>query len=457
MSLARPDLRRSLVLHWLTLYVVVLFAVPARLIVAPLGSAGAPSMFLGLVSALLWFLIQLSRSTTDDGPRWPIRVALGIFLGCVGLSYAIAMARPIDPAEVSPADLALLLVVAWSGVLLMAHDGPNDMDSVSTLARRFAFAGGLMACVGLAQVVTGRVLVDLIAIPGLRATGGIETTYRYGLLRMSGTAASPIEFGALLTILFPVAIHNSLYPTGRSLVIRWFPVVAISLSLALSLSRTAYVGAAIALLVLLLGWPRRLRWGAIAIVALGSALMAVMAPRVFRAVRSIFVTAQDDPSITSRTESYDVVWQFFWNSPFFGRGLGTFLPKYRILDNQYLGLLVNVGLLGLLAFLGIFAVAIVLLLQHRARWTDERQRDLALSLTASMAAGALSLAFFDAFAFPMTAGMLFLTVGLSGSLLRLQPNDARRSGRYHPARAITEGPIVQRGFQPPRRQYVDLP
>ena len=458
MSQPAPDLRRTLVLHWLTLYLVVLFAVPARLVVAPLGSAGAPSMFLGLGSALLWFLVQVRRSTpTEDDPRWPIRFALGIFLACVGLSYALAMTRPIDHDEVSPADVALLLVVAWSGVLLMAHDGLGDMHSISTLARRSAVAGGLMACVGLAQVVTGLVLVDAIAIPGLRATGNIAASYRYGLLRMSGTAASPIEFGGLLAMLLPLAIHNALHPTGKSLVIRWFPVATISLALALSLSRTAYIGAAIALVVLLLGWPRRLRSVAIAVVALGSVLLAVAVPRVFRAVRSIFLTAQDDPSITSRTDSYDVVWQFFLNSPWFGRGLGTFLPKYRMLDNQYLGLLVNVGIVGLLAFLGILAVTVLLLLRHGRCWTDERPRDLALSLTAAILAGAVSLAFFDAFAFPMTTGTLFLIIGLSGSLLRLQPRPARRPGRPRHARAITQRPRVRQRSLPPRRQRVDVP
>jgi O-antigen ligase len=280
-----------------------------------------------------------------------------------------------------------------------------------------------MACLGLAQVATGQVLIDAIAIPGLRSTGGVGVSFRYGLIRMSGTATSPIEFGALLTIIFPLAVHNALYPVGRSRLMRWFPVVVTSLALALSLSRSAYIGLAVALVVLFIGWPNRLRWRALAWAVAASAVIAVAAPQVFRAVRSMFVTAADDPSITSRTDSYAVVWQFFVDSPWFGRGLGTFLPKYRILDNNYLGLLVNIGAVGLLAFVGILAVTLVLLAKQRRRMSDEKDRNLALALFAGICAGAASFAFFDAFAFPMTTGTLFLMVGLSGSLGRLQSED----------------------------------
>ncbi len=420
MSELVPDRSGRLVLAWLTLYMVVLFAIPAPLVVGPLGSAGAPSMIMGLVSAPVWFLVKLRRTPTEDDSLGPIRVSLGLFLACVGISYAIAMSRPIESDEISQADVALLVVGAWSGVLLMTHDGLADVRAVSTLARRFAIMGGLMACLGLAQMVTGRLLVDVISVPGLRPIGGIDASFRYGLIRMSGTATSPIEFGALLTILFPLAVHNAIHPISRNFFLRWFPVAAISLALALSLSRSAYIGFVVALVVLLIGWPRQLRQRAITLVIIASMFMAAAAPQVLRAVRSMFVTAADDPSITSRTDSYAVVWQFFLEAPWFGRGLGTFLPKYRILDNNYLGLLVNVGSLGLLAFTAILVVAMVLLWRYRRLEKNEKNRDLALSLFAGIGAGAVSLAFFDAFGFPMTTGTLFLTLGLAGSLVRLR-------------------------------------
>ena len=425
------------VLAWLTVYLILLFGIPSRLVFHPLGSAGAPSTLFGLASALVWFLAQLWRSASVSGPRRPVRIALTCFLLAVGVSYVAAMSRPIDSDEISPADVGLLAVVAWSGALLTAHDGLTKLRDVEVLVRRFAFVGGIMAFVGLAQYVTRQALVDRIAIPGLTAVSGVDAFFRNGQVRISGTATHPIEFGALLSILLPIAMHGALHPLGHGMVRRWFPVATISLALALSMSRSAYIGLAVSLLVLLWGWPPALRWriGG-AFLAVGT-LLALGVPHLFSSVRSMFVTAKDDPSITSRTDSYAVAWQFFERAPWFGRGLGTFLPKYRIFDNNYLGLLVSCGIVGTIAFVAVPVTAIVVLVRRRRRWADAESRDLALSLVAGVTAGSVSLAFFDGFGFPMTMGTLFLALGIAGALVRLHPND-RDPGRT-PQRAVTAG------------------
>ena len=413
--------RESGVVAWLTVYLVLLFGIPSRLVLGPLGSAGAPSMVFGMLSALVWFLAQLWRSSGAQSPHRPMRVMFGLFAASVGVSYVVAMARPIDGDEVSPADVALIALIAWAGVFLMSHDGLDDLRSVNRLLHRFVLAGGLMASVGLAQYVTRDVLIDRIAIPGLTAWTGVDSFFRNGLVRPSGTATHPIEFGALLTILLPLALQTALHP-GRAWVFRrWFPAVAIALALALSLSRSAYVGLALAIVVLLAGWPRETRWRLGSIAVLGTAGLALTVPGLFRSIRGMFVAVPDDPSITSRTGSYDVAWHFIELAPWFGRGLGTFLPKYRIFDNTYLGLLVSGGVIGTIAFCAIPAIAIVLLLRARRRWPDERSRALALALVAGIAAGSLALAFFDGFGFPMTMGTYFLTLGIAGAALRAHP------------------------------------
>lgn len=424
---ARVEPRGSGVVAWLTCYVVVLLAVPSWLVVGPLGSAGAPSMLLGLASGLVWLLAQLPRAsggTTSSPVRW----ALVVFLACVGLSYAVAMARPIEWDEVSPADQSLLVMLSWAGVFLLVHDGLEDEGAIETLVRRASYVGGLMATLGIIQFVTGQLLIDRLEIPGLRSTGAVFASFRNGLLRMSGTATSPIEFGALLTILLPLSLHHAFYGTTRSAVLRWGPTAAIAGALVLSLSRSAYIGLAIALAVLVLGWPARRRWQLLGLAVGGFAVLAVASPRLLRAVRSMFATAQDDPSIASRTNSYDVVWEFFLRSPWLGRGPGTFLPKYRILDNNYLGLLINVGLVGLLAFVGLLVTAMLVLVLRRRHWQADSSRDLALSLVAAVLAGGVSLAFFDGFAFPMTMGTLFLTLGLAGALVRVEGATSASTG-----------------------------
>lgn len=442
--------RRAAVVAVLTLYVVLLFAIPSWLVLAPLGSAGAPSLVFGLFCAFSWLLAQLRRTTGGPGARRPIRFALACFLACVGVSYIVAMTRPIESDEMSQADVALLVMIAMSGVLLVAHDGLAHLRDLETLVRRFVLAGGLMAALGVAQYLTRQAIVDRISIPGLTAVGEAIVGYRNGLIRISGTATSPIEFGALLTILLPLALHNSLHPTSRGWIRRWFPTVAIFLALALSGSRTAYVGLAAVLVVLMGGWPRALRWRIGSAVLGGAAVMALAVPALFRSIRSMFVTADEDPSIASRTASYAIVEQFVSQRPFFGHGLGTFLPKYRILDNNYLGLLIGVGVVGTIAFVAVPATAVWLLLRYRRLWVDERSRNLALSLAAGIVAGALSLAFFDGFGFPMTMGTLFLSLGISGAFLTL-----RGRSPEPPAAGIASGRRASRAARDRVRQGRD--
>ena len=114
-----------------------------------------------------------------------------------------------------------------------------------------------------------------------------------------------------------------------------------------------------------------------------------------------------------------------------GRGFLTFMPQYRILDNQYLGLAIDTGLLGLLSLLGLFVVGMVVALRTRFRSSDPATRSLAQSLAASIAAAVASFALFDAFSFPMFAGLTFMMLGLAGCLWRLE-RDRQDAGIGHP-------------------------
>ena len=101
----------------------------------------------------------------------------------------------------------------------------------------------------------------------------------------------------------------------------------------------------------------------------------------------------------------------------FGRGLGTFLPKYRIFDNQYLLLLVTIGIVGTLAFIALGVTAVVMTVRLRRRLRMRPHATWRCRLC-SLTAGFTCLFMFDAFAFPMTMGSLFLILGMAGALGR---------------------------------------
>jgi O-antigen ligase len=108
--------------------------------------------------------------------------------------------------------------------------------------------------------------------------------------------------------------------------------------------------------------------------------------------------------------------------------LGTFLPKYRIFDNQYLLLLVTAGIVGTVAFLGLGITGVVTMFRLRTQLRDDASRDLAISLAAAVCAGFSCLFMFDAFAFPMTMGTLFLLLGLAGAFRRIERGKAGLAG-----------------------------
>lgn len=408
---------------WLTLYIALLLFIPSRLIVGPLGSAGAPSMLFGLASLLLWgFLFLTAVRRVDLGPQ-PIRIALGFLLFCVGVSYVLAMSRPMSPDEVSPADVALIALASWTGTLLLTHDGVHDRSRLDTLIWRLAVCGGLIAALGLVQLVTRQLWVDQLSIPGLSSAPPYGLTTRGGYPRPAGTSIHPIEYGVVLTMMLPLVLHVGFHHAHRNTLKRWLPAAAVCAIIPLTSSRSAYLGALIAVVICMFGWSRARRIRVLLVGLVGLLAAFLIAPKFVDSIVGLFAGADEDPSIASRTDSFSLAFEFIAQNPFFGRGLGTFLPKYRIFDNQYLLLLVTIGIVGALAFVAVGITAAVAMLRLRRRVHDAGTRDLTVALVASICAGFTCLFMFDAFAFPMSMGTLFFVLGLAGALRRIHQSE----------------------------------
>lgn len=376
-------------------------------------------MLVGLGSLLLWVLLFLAPVRRSTRSTRSIRIALAVFLLCVGISYVLAMSRPLPPDELSPADVALVALASWSGTLLLTQDGIHERARLDTLVWRFVACGGVVAALGLVQVFTRQLWVDQLSIPGLSGAAEYALSSRGGFPRPAGTAIHPIEYGVLLAMLLPLSLHVAFWHQHRAAWIRWLPAIAIMAIIPLSSSRSAYLGAGLALVICMVGWTRaqRLRIGAVA--AAGVVTILVVAPNFFNGIVRLFTGASDDPSVASRTDSFTLAFEFIDRNPLFGRGLGTFLPKYRIFDNQFLLLLVTIGIIGTAAFIAIWATTVLSLAGLRRHETDQGSRDFAMALIAAVTAGFVGLFMFDAFAFPMTIGTLFLVIGIAGGFRRI--------------------------------------
>jgi hypothetical protein len=406
---------------FLTVWAAALLLIPAALVVQPLGAAGSPAQLLGLVAGTWWVGAQLDRAHATLTPPQPVRRAAVIFAGAMLVSYLVATTRAIDTVELSAADRGMLLVASWLGVTVMCGDGLPSRERLDTLLRRVITMAGAAAILGAVQFFSGRSFVDQLTIPGLSPNTGIASVYdRNGFSRAAGTSTHPIEFGVMLTMILPIALHYALNDTNRSRLRRWWPVAAIAVAVPVTMSRSTVVGVAVVLLVVLPTWTKKRRRATyVAVVALLLTVYLAV-PGLLGTMVRLFTGIATDNSTQSRTDSYTFAWQFITRSPVFGRGFSTFLPEYRILDNQYLGLLVETGVVGLVAFIALIVTAIGVAARLRRSSTDPVLRSLLRAFIACLAAAACAFATFDAFGFPQVAGLLFLVLGCVSVVWRLE-------------------------------------
>ena len=416
----REGLARLDAVTYLTVFLVAALAIESRMVVGPLGGAGNPAQLLAMGGLAWWLFFHVQRATPSGWGRQPVRLALlGLFLAFTA-SYAGAMSRPIDGIEASSATLGMVSVLGWLGVALLAHDGVSDRARLDTLVRRLVLGSAAVAVLGVAQFVLHDALIRWIEIPGLRPNlplMGLQT--RSGFTRPSGTALHPIEFGAVLTTTLPLAIG---WLRTTSVGARLLPgacVFSIGLGVVVSGSRSAILCALVGLVVLAATWSARSRLVAGVGVASMLVFVVVAMPGVTGSFVSLFTGITEDGSVKSRTDSYAIVVEFFGRQPWTGRGFSTFLPSYRILDNQYLLLLVEVGVIGLVAFLGVLGTAFACARAARRRALGGPQAELAQSVAAAIAAATIGLGTYDGLSFPTATAILFLVVGVAGATRRL--------------------------------------
>ena len=400
-------------------YAVLLVLIPPTHIIGPLGAVGTPATVLGLVALLLWGVGVLVPGDQPLRTVVPVRVVTGLLAGTFLLGYAVLHVRHVPGDELLGSDRMVLQVMSWIGVALLAAEGLRDRDEIGRVLRTLVGAVAIMALVGFLQFRSG---IDLAVhanrIPGLDANAALVSIQdRDGFRRPAGTATHPIEFGCVIAMTFPLALHLAVFDAARSRARRWVPLAAVAMGIPVAVSRSAILAAVVAAVVIFAGMEPRRRPHALAAGATMVLVVYATTPGLLGTIRNLFVLAGSDTSITYRTKDYDAVAQYVRQSPWLGRGPGTFLSSdYIVLDNQYLLTAVEIGLVGVLV-VGVYLLATAFLGRGaRRRSADPAVRDLGQALAATSLAGAFAASTFDAFSFLMFAGFVPLCLGLAGSL-----------------------------------------
>ncbi len=429
MAIRRPDgdahrspaARRSFdAVSLLTAYLVLLIAVPSAFVVGPLGAAGRPAGLFALGLALVWVLNRFTPGRGVPVGHQPVRTIAIAFLVAVFASYFAVASAPFRAGDLSAADRGILLAVGLVGVTLLVVDARVDRDRIVVLLRRIVVGGEAMALVGLAQFVAGFDIFRYVRLPGLKLNHEYVAFYHdTGFRRVASTAGHPIEFGAVMAMVLPLALHFAFFSEPEHRRRRWAGVGLIAVAIPMSLSRSAVLGVTVGLVVLLLSWTPQQRRRVLMTLPVFLVGVRLMIPGLLGTIVSAFQHISGDPSFRGRNERRAMVGHYIAAHPYFGMGFGTFDPvKYVLLDNAYVGTTVELGYVGLTVLLLFFAVGFFCARGARRLAPDPRARDLAGALAASIVVPAVEFVTFDAFAYAIVSGLVFLLVGCAGALWR---------------------------------------
>lgn len=439
--------RRLTVLTLLTLFLACQFLIPARLVIRGMGAAGRPSVAVGVAIAFLWLVSALRPHGLPSG-RQPIRWAVGIYAGVQLIGHAVGFDRLPTAAQASSADRWIIVWVSFAGVTLAVADGLRTRSQVDRLLRILLLFGSVLSVVGLLQFFADIDLTRYIRIPGLRLNSdliGVTTRGELDIPRVMGTANHYIEFGVVLALLLPLALHYVLFaPPGRSRIWRWTVLALIGLGIPLSISRSAIVTAAVALLWLMAVWTWRQRYNALVLGVLAVSVFHIVNRGVLGTIKALFTEAENDPSVTARIERGPIVMKLWRERPVLGWGAGMVTPEeFLLLDNQLYKSLLAGGAVGLVAFLLLFLIPYVVGRSVRLRAADEATRQLGQVLATTMAAMVVVSATFDTFSFGTFMATAAILIGSAGALWRTAGIDLTRPLRVaDPGDHIVATPIM---------------
>ena len=261
-----------------------------------------------------------------------------------------------------------------------------------------------------------------------------------------GPTGHGLAIASMLAMAFPFAIAYWFQASTTREKVFYFFVTAILLAGALAtIRKSAAIVPAAALLALLVLRPRdmiRLAPAGVAILV----MIQILAPGAGAQIKSqltSFFENRQSASTQGRTSDYEAIRPDRLAHPVLGRGFGTYSPdEYRILDNQYLGLSITTGLVGVAAYLAL-VLSVIFTSVSTIRSRDPIRGPPALAAAAGAAGFGMASALFDVLAFPQAPYIFFFLAGLavvaSGRLPRAAAAAAERERAGPPAHGLNPG------------------
>jgi len=428
----------------IALVLVILF-IPIRRYTMPVNLPFQlePYRIVVLLITVGWLASLLVDSRTrarKTGLEAPTLLLLSAVVGSVGLNAG----RISAAGNLAEATKALMFFLSYFVVIYVIVSVVRDSAQVEEILKVLVAGGALVALAALYESRAGYNIFD--HIPLLRLTGVTEITVRGARARAFGSAEHPIAMGAAFVLLLPFAIHFA-----RRSRRWWIAVVLLMLGTMATQSRTAIVMLlAIGIVYLRLRPAQTFRkWPALfpLLAVIHFALPATLGPikDSFFPKGGLIANQSTSKGTVGQGRVADIgpglrQWAA---TPLLGQGFaGHSVDKAHvtdtlaILDDQWLGTLLDTGALG-------FAGLAWLFTRYVRRCAREGKRDdseegwLLVAFAASASAFAFGMLTFDAFGFIQVTLLTFILMSLGCVLLRNRSEaDTPRATVPRPQRGV---------------------
>jgi O-antigen ligase len=425
-------------LQWhalLSLLALVILLIPIRRYTIPVNMPFSlePYRILVAVFIALWVLALLAdprvrlRASGLGGPLFVIVLAT--------LASDIFNGDRIRQLSVRSDVLkSLTFFASFLLVLFFIVSVVRSRERVDSILRVLVVGGAIVGVASMIEARTGNNLFNHLSNPLFKLDSRILTTeqvIRGGRLRAYASAQHPIALAAVLVLLVPPAIYLAVARNR----IWWLPASLILLGALSTQSRTGITMLAAIVLVFFAIRPKQLRrfWPALvpAILALH-----VILPGTLGTIKSSFFPKggliseqQNAPVGSGRLASSGPALDQVRKVPLVGVGFGTRVFALNrqnsfILDNQWLGTLLETGTLGVAGWVWLF-LRFIRRLGRAAKRDKSREGWLPMAFAGSIAAFALGMFTYDAFSFIQVTFVMYMMLGLGVAAVRLSPEPAR--------------------------------
>ena len=371
-----------------------------------------------------------------------IHAAIGLFVACAFLSVVLDAGYLSQTLELDLAFKKLPLLVSFVSLFLIAASALRRSEIPAFLNYTLILA--VICAVGM--IFEYRFMQNPFyewsdkILPGFFVVDADDAAAVDGIGRrlVHGPAQAPLEAVAMLAMAFPIALVRLM----QSKEWRWRILYGLAACALIAATFATYRKSALlapVAVVLTLAYFRRRELLRLAPLGMVLAVMvSVLSPGAIRSTVDQFVRPDrlDVPTVSDRASDYDAVRPDLWTHLLFGRGWGSYNHEtYRILDSEILHRTLEMGVLGLIAFL-LMVVSVILSARKTIAERDPRWAPVALIGAAAAAAFLTLSALFDILSFPHATYIFLYTAGLVAVVVAPREEEDEEEAEEPPAAQV---------------------